>query len=114
MPDTFEAVPGKSIWALNRDTNLYSLVDNDGTILMEDVSMILGRIVNTKKSNKPVSNRRKQQDLLSLNSIASDLDMNSLMAIKGYDINDFISKLEAAQTESEYNQIMSKIRELLC
>jgi hypothetical protein len=114
MPDTFEAVPGKSIWALNRDTNLYSLVDNDGTILMEDVSMILGRIVNTKKSNKPVSNRRKQQDLLSLNSIASDLDMNSLMAIKGYDVNDFISKLEAAQTESEYNQIMSKIRELLC
>jgi hypothetical protein len=114
MPDTFEAVPGKSTWALNKDTNLYSLVDNDGVVLMEDVSMILGRIVNTKKSNKPVSNRRKQQDLLSLRSIALDLEMNSLMAIKGYDINDFISKLEAAQTESEYNEIMSKIRELLC
>jgi hypothetical protein len=114
MPDTFEAIPGKSIWALDRDTNLYSLVDNDGVILMENVSMILGRIVDTKKSNKPVSNRRKQQDLLSLNSIAFDIDMNSLMAIKGYDINDFIFKLEAAQTQSEYNEIMSKIRELLC
>jgi hypothetical protein len=114
MPDTFEAIPGKSTWALDRNTNLYSLVDNDGVILMENVSMILGRIVDTKKSNKPVSNRRKQQDLLSLNSIAFDIDMNSLMAIKGYDINDFISKLEAAQTQSEYNEIMSKIRELLC
>ena len=114
MPDTFEAIPGKSTWALDKQTNLYSLVDNDGVILMENVNMILGRMVDTKKSNKPVSNRRKQQDLLSLRSIALDVDMNSLMAMKGYDINDFISKLEAAQTQSEYNEIMSKIRELLC
>lgn len=114
MPEVFDAVPGKSVWARNSKTNLYDLVSTDGTVLMENVSMIQGRVVETGKSKKPVSQRKKQEDLANLKAIANDLEMNFMMAAKGYDINEFISKLEAAETQTEYNEIMSKIRELLC
>lgn len=114
MPEVFDAVPGKSVWARNFKTNLYDLVSTDGVVLMKNVSMIQGRVVETGKSNKPVSQRKKQDDLTNLKAIANDLDMNFIIAFKGYDINEFISKLEAAKTQTEYNEIMSKIRELLC
>ena len=114
MPEVFDAVPGKSIWARNSKTNLYDLVSTDGTVLMENVSMIQGRVVETGKSKKPVPQRKKQEDLANLRAIANDLEMNFTIAAKGYDINEFISKLEAAETQTEYNEIMSKIRELLC
>lgn len=114
MPEVFDAVPGKSVWARNSKTNLYDLVSNDGTVLMENVSMIQGRVVETGKSKKPVPQRKKKEDIDNLKSIANDLDMNFIIAFKGYDINEFISKLEAAETQTEYNEIMSKIRELLC
>lgn len=114
MPEVFDAVPGKSVWAKDSKTNLYDLVSTDGVVLMKNVSMIQGRVVDTAKSKKPVSQRKKQADLKNLIAIAKDLDMNSMIALKGYDINDFISKLEAAETQTEYNEIMSKIRELLC
>ena len=60
------------------------------------------------------SSTKKKEDLTNLRAIANDLEMNFTIAAKGYDINEFISKLEAAETQTEYNEIMSKIRELLC
>jgi len=40
--------------------------------------------------------------------------MAIILAEKGYDINDFIAKLGAAQTDAEINEIINKLNRLLC
>jgi predicted NAD-dependent protein-ADP-ribosyltransferase YbiA (DUF1768 family) len=43
-----------------------------------------------------------------------DAKMAIILAEKGYDINDFIAKLGAAQTDAEINEIINKLNRLLC
>lgn len=58
--------------------------------------------------------KRKKVILRSWKESVKQLRIDEILAEKGYDINDFIANLEAAQTDAEVNAIINKLNLLIC
>lgn len=62
----------------------------------------------------PKVEKKKADTIKSIQDGIKDYRIDEILAVKGYDVQDFISNLEAATTEDEVNQIINKLRDLLC
>lgn len=112
--------PQSSMWLLNKN-NLYDLVDQiTGEIYLENVNLETGYQELPEKTGVPVNEDKVQQKknaaIKSIQDAIKDYRLDELLAAKegAYDVNDFISNLEAATTEEEITNITNKLLKLIC
>jgi hypothetical protein len=101
-------------WILN-EKNLYDLVDKDtDEIYLRDVNLSKGIQENVETPSTPINNNERDSAINSINDSVRRYRLDEILAEKGYDVEDFISNLEAASTQEELNKIINKILKKIC
>ena len=111
-PEEF-AAPNDMIWVKNKFNN-YELLDQDGIVYLSNMNMITGKMVPAKKSKLPVNEKLKKDTINQLNVMIKEFRLDEILASKQEDVYGFITKLEAAKTDSEFQDIIAKIQKLIC
>jgi hypothetical protein len=88
-------------------------------ILSEDIKQAIRNVyINTfNKVAQPTDTNVAKQKASAIKSIKDgikDYRLDEILAEKGYDVQDFISNLEAATTQEEVNNIINKILKQIC
>ena len=101
-------------WNIN-EKNLYDLVDKDtDEIYLRDVNLSKGVIENAEETYTPIDEEERTNMIDSINEAITDYKLDEILAEKGYDVEDFISNLEAASSQEELNKIINKILKKIC
>ena len=58
--------------------------------------------------------KKKASAIKSIRDGIKDYKLDKILAVQDYDVQDFISNLEAAQTEEDLNKIINKLLKLIC
>lgn len=111
-PDQF-AAPNNMLWVKNKFNN-YELLDQDGIVYLSNMNMITGKMVPVKKSKLPVNEKIKKDTINQLNVMIKEFRLDEILASKQEDVYKFIAKLDAAKTDSEFQDIIAKIQKLIC
>jgi len=112
MPKEF--IVGPSKWVLN-NMNLYDLVDkNTGSILMKNMNMFTGQIVQETTLDTPVNQKQLYNFTKQLANGVRDYKLNQILALKGIDIEDVYTEISKVTTQSQLNDIINKILRAIC
>ena len=115
FPSTFYSGPGDAHKCNLNEKNLYDLVDKlTGEIYLRDVNLNKGVQEYVELKETPINEKERSQMIDSINEGISDYGLDEILAEKGYDVQDFISNLEAATTQEELNKIINKILSKIC
>jgi hypothetical protein len=112
MPKEF--IVGPSKWVLN-NMNLYDLVDkNNDSILMKNMNMFTGDIVEEIKLEKPVNQKQLFNFTKQLASGVKEYKLDQLLALKGIDIEDVYGAINKLTTQDQLNNLINKILKAIC
>ena len=112
MPKEF--IVGPSKWILN-SMNLYDLVDkNNDSILMKNMNMFTGDIVEEIKLEKPVNQKQLFNFTKQLASGVKEYKLDQLLALKGIDIEDVYGAINKLTTQDQLNNLINKILKAIC
>ena len=118
--EDLDAKPNKTNSDNDRLIELYVMLKNskelDFEYSLNQLSLSTQPIVQAEVKEEVESklDERKKVILKSWNDSIKQLRIDEILAEKGYDINDFIAKLEASQTDADVNNIVNELSKLLC
>jgi len=109
-----ETAPQYTKWLLNAE-GYYDLIDQiTGEMYIADVDLETGEKVTKIDPNKPVNNSQRDAFIKSLKDGIEEYRLDEVLAVKGYDIQEIISNLEAAKTQQELDNIINKVLKNIC
>jgi len=112
MPKRF--IAGQRAWVLN-NMKLYDLVDKTtDTIMLRNMNMFTGDIVEEIPSNKPVNRKQLINFEKQLSSGITSYRLDQILAEKGIDINDVYGAIEKVETQAQLNNLINKILKAIC
>lgn len=115
LPSEFYSGPADvHKWNLN-EKGLYDLVDKiTGEIYLRDVNLNKGVQEYVEPEETPIDEEERSKMIDSINDAVNEYRLDEILAEKGYDVQDFISNLEAATTQQQLNKIINKILNQIC
>lgn len=103
-----------NLWQLN-PRGLYNLVDaNTGEIYLRDVDLATGFQKEQVVPSTPVDEKLLKDTIKDLTDGIKEYRLDQIFALKGYDINDIIKKLEATTTQEELIDTIVLIKKITC
>lgn len=103
-----------NLWQLN-PRGLYNLVDaNTGEIYLRDVDLATGFQKEQVAPSTPVDEKLLKDTIKDLTDGIKEYRLDQIFALKGYDINDIIKKLEDAKTQEELIDTIVLIKKITC
>jgi hypothetical protein len=103
-----------NLWQLN-PRGLYNLVDvNTGEIYLRDVDLATGFQKEQVAPSTPVDEKLLKDTIKDLTDGIKEYRLDQIFALKGYDINDIIKKLENTRTQEELIDTIVLIKKITC
>ena len=112
-PSTFKVGEYRT-WMRN-ERGLYDLVDEEtGDIYVRDYDMMTGTQRLTPETRTPVDEKLRAETIKRIKDGIAEYRLDTILAVKGYDVNEVISNLENAQTQEELSKIRTELFDKLC
>ncbi len=103
-----------NLWQLN-PRGLYNLVDvNTGEVYLRDVDLATGFQKEQVAPSTPVDEKLLKDTIKDLKDGIKEYRLDEIFALKGYDINDIIKKLENTKTQEELIDTRVLIKKITC
>ena len=103
-----------NLWQLN-PRGLYNLVDvNTGEVYLRDVDLATGFQKEQVAPSTPVDEKLLKDTIKDLTDGIKEYRLDEIFALKGYDINDIIKKLENTRTQEELIDTRVLIKKITC
>jgi len=100
---------------MRNERGLYDLVDEEtGDIYVRDYDMMTGTQRLTPETRTPVDEKLRAETIKRIKDGIAEYRLDTILAVKGYDVNEVISNLENAQTQEELSKIRTELFDKLC